>query len=174
MNEGNSGSNKRPPSFFIAGIIQGSSRSRDLSDQGYRGHLAEILKKIFPDADIISPYDLHPNSIDYDLDKGKATFLEMVSRAKHSDVLIAYLPEASLGTAIEMWESFRSGVTIWTISPMKENWVVRFFSHRVFASLGEFERYLLERSQEEVQRAIRCRRQRSETVSDPPEPELRS
>ncbi len=157
MNEDHFSTNVSPPTFFLAGIIQGSSTSRGLSDQSYRGHLAGILKKIFPDADIISPYDLHPNSIDYDLDKGKTTFMEMVSRAKQSDVLIAYLPEASLGTAIEMWESYRSGVTIWTISPMKENWVIRFFSHRVFTSLGEFEKYVLEKAREEVRRAIRCR-----------------
>jgi len=157
MNKDRSSTNVSPPTFFLAGIIQGSSKSRGLSDQSYRGHLAGILKKSFPDADIISPYDLHPNSIDYDLDKGKKTFLEMVSRAKQSDVLIAFLPEASLGTAIEMWESYRSGVTIWTISPMKENWVIRFFSHRVFNSLEEFEKYILGKAREEVRRAIRCR-----------------
>jgi len=169
MNEERSGQAAPPPTFFLAGIIQGSSRSRGLSDQSYRGRLAGILKKAFPDAEIICPFDLHPNSIDYDLDKGKKTFLEMVSRAKRCDVLIAYLPEASLGTAIEMWESFRSGVTIWTISPMKENWVVKFFSHRVFSSLDEFEIHLREQAREEVLRAVRGRGERSETVSDPPE-----
>jgi len=169
MNEERSGPAADHPIFFLAGIIQGSSRSRGLSDQSYRGRLSGILKKAFPDADIICPYDLHPNSIDYDLNRGKKTFLEMVSRAKRSDVLIAYLPEASLGTAIEIWESFRSGVTIWTISPMKENWVVKFFSHRVFGSLDEFELSMGEQAREEVLRAVRSRGERSAAVSEPPE-----
>jgi hypothetical protein len=167
MNEKETGAAASPPTFFLAGIIQGSSRNRGLSDQSYRGRLAGILKKAFPRADIVCPYDLHPNSIDYDLEKGKKTFLEMIFRAKRSDVLVAYLPEASLGTAIEMWESFRSGVTIWTISPMKENWVVRFFSHRIFNSLDEFEIFVEEQAGEEVQRAVGSRGERSEAVSDP-------
>jgi hypothetical protein len=167
MGEEQSGPAQSPPTFFLAGIIQGSSRSRNLSDQGYRFRLTAILKEAFPDAEIICPFDLHPNSIDYDLEKGKKTFLEMVSRARRSDVLIAYLPEASLGTAIELWESFRSGVTIWTISPMKENWVVKFFSHRVFTSLEEFETYVRKGAGKEVRRAVHSRGQRSETVSDP-------
>ncbi len=169
MSEERSGTMERPPAFFLAGIIQGSSRSRDLSDQSYRSRLTGILKETFPHAEIVCPYDLHPNSIDYDLQKGKKTFLEMVSKARRSDVLIAYLPEASLGTAIEMWESYRSGVTIWTISPMKENWVVRFFSHRIFGSLGEFETYVREKAREEVRRAVLGRGERPETLSDPPE-----
>jgi hypothetical protein len=161
-----SGGEIRPPSFFIAGVIQGSSKDRELKDQSYRQLLNHLLKKAFPDATIISPYDLHPDSINYSWEKGKATFLEMVARAAECDVLIAFLPEASLGTAIEMWESYRNGVTIWTISPMKENWVIRFFSHRHFQTMAEFERFLLGEAREEVLRAARCRGQRSEKLSD--------
>jgi hypothetical protein len=156
----------RPPSFFIAGVIQGSSTDRGLRDQSYRQHLVHLLKKTFPDATIISPYDLHPDSIDYGPEKGKATFLEMVARATECDVLIAFLPEASLGTAIEIWESYRCGVTIWSISPMRENWVIRFFSRRVFHSMAEFERFLLGEAREEVSRAIRCRGQGPAEHSD--------
>jgi len=57
---------------------------------------------------------------------------------------ITYLPEASMGTAIEMWECYRNKVRIWTISPMKENWSVRFLSDKIFKSLDEFEKYLKE------------------------------
>jgi len=144
----------RSPSFFIAGVIQGSAQGRELCDQSYREQLTQLLKETFHDAVVISPYDLHPNSIDYSLDRGKATFLKMVSRARQCDVLIAYLPEASLGTAIEMWECSRVGVPIWTISPMKENWVIKFFSQRVFSNLNEFKRFLLTEAREEVLRAV--------------------
>jgi hypothetical protein len=152
-------------SFFIAGVIQGSSQNRDLMDQGYRQQISRLLKRTFPDARVISPYDLHPDSINYDSTKGKATFLEMVRRATECDVLVAYLPEASLGTAIEMWESYRNGVIVWTISPMRANWVVQFFSHRVFSSLEEFEKYLIGEAPEETFHAVRRRGQRPEGIS---------
>lgn len=144
----------KSPSFFIAGVIQGSSQDRELCDQSYRKHLIHLLEKAFPGALIISPYDLHPNSINYSLERGKTTFLEMVSKAARCDVLIAYLPEASLGTAIEMWECYRRGIPIWTISPMKENWVIRFFSQRIFPSMAEFERFLFAQAGEEVLRGV--------------------
>jgi hypothetical protein len=164
--------NLKPVTFFIAGVIQGSSRNRALSDQSYRKRLINLLAKAFPSAQIISPYDLHPNSIDYGLEEGKATFLEMVGRAVECDVVIAYLPEASLGTAIEMWESYRAGVPIWTISPMKENWVIRFFSQRIFSSMVDFERFLFAEAQEEVGRAARSGGQRPEAPSGRPGGEL--
>lgn len=162
----------RPPSFFIAGVIQGSSQDRGLCDQSYRKRLTQLLKKAFPGALVISPYDLHPNSINYSLEKGKVIFLEMVARATQCDVLIVYLPEASLGSAIEMWECYRVGIPIWTISPMKENWVIRFFSHRIFPSFSEFERFLFTEAKEEVLRAVRGSGQRPEELSGRPGGEL--
>ncbi len=162
----------RSPSFFIAGVIQGSSQDRELYDQDYRGHLARILTAAFPDAAIISPYDLHPNSIDYSLEKGKTTFLDMVKRATQCDVLIAYLPEASLGTAIEMWECVRAQVPIWTISPMKENWIIRFFSQRIFSTMGEFEKFVLSEANEELRGAIGGNDRRSEESPGPAGGEL--
>lgn len=160
--------NSKPMTFFIAGVIQGSSKNRDLRDQGYRKRLTDLLAKAFPEAEIISPYDLHPNSIDYGLEEGKATFLEMVGRAVECDVVIAFLPEASLGTAIEMWESYRAGVPIWTISPMKENWVIRFFSQRIFSSMADFEQFLFAEGEEEIARAARSDGQRPEELSGRP------
>jgi len=134
-----------PKRFFLAGIIQGSQRGRELYPQGYRERIKRALKGKFPQAEVFCPYELHPNSIDYDAQRGKETFLKMIEEARRSDCLVAYLPEASLGTAIEIWESHKSGVPIWTISPMTENWVVKFFSTKVFPSLGDFEAYLQER-----------------------------
>ena len=158
----------KPLTFFIAGVIQGSSRDRGLRDQSYRQQLTDLLEKAFPGAQVISPYDLHPNSIDYNLEEGKSTFLEMVARAVECDVVIAYLPEASLGTAIEIWESHRAGVPIWTISPMRENWVIRFFSQRIFSSITDFERFLFTEAQEEVEHAARSGGQRLEELSGRP------
>ncbi len=133
-----------PERFFLAGIIQGSQKGKELYPQYYRERIKRALRQRFPRAEIFCPYELHPYSIDYDPKRGKETFLRMIEEAKRSDCLVAYLPEASLGTAIEVWECFKSGVPIWTISPMGENWVVRFFSTKIFPSLSDFEAYLKE------------------------------
>ena len=47
-----------------------------------------------------------------------------------------------MGTAVEMWEAHNAGVPVWTISPLATNWVISFFSQRVFADLPAFERAL--------------------------------
>ncbi len=55
------------------------------------------------------------------------------------DVLLAYLPEASMGTAIEMWEAYQHGAVVISISPLKHNWAVKFLSHILYADIAEFE-----------------------------------
>ncbi len=55
------------------------------------------------------------------------------------DVLLAFVPEASMGTAIEMWEAYQHGAAVITVSPLKHNWAVKFLSHAIYDDLGEFE-----------------------------------
>jgi hypothetical protein len=55
------------------------------------------------------------------------------------DVLLAFVPEASMGTAIEMWEAHRHGAAVITISPLKHNWAVKFLSDALFADIPAFE-----------------------------------
>jgi hypothetical protein len=55
------------------------------------------------------------------------------------DVVLAYVPEASMGTAIEIWEAHRAGRTVITISPLKHNWAIKFCSDVVYADWDEFE-----------------------------------
>jgi hypothetical protein len=47
-----------------------------------------------------------------------------------------------MGTAIEMWECYQKGVPVWTISPLKENWSVKFLSKKIFESLEQLENYV--------------------------------
>ena len=54
------------------------------------------------------------------------------------DLLIAYVPEASMGTAVEMWEAWKNGAVIISISGMTRNWVVRYLSHRIYPDLESF------------------------------------
>jgi nucleoside 2-deoxyribosyltransferase len=128
--------------FFLAGIIQGSKQGKVLYDQDYRKRIKVFLHKHFPESKIIDPVDTHPNSVDYDHQTGKKVFLEDIKDATQCDCMIAYIPEASMGTAIEMWECYQKGVPVWSITPMKENWAVKFLSNEIFESLDEFEKHL--------------------------------
>jgi hypothetical protein len=125
--------------FFIAGIMQGSFHEMALHDQNYRTELARRLGKSFPASRVYDPLAHHADSVNYDDLKGRETFL-MHNRMCGSeiDVLIAFVPEASMGTAIEMWEAWKNKAVVITISPLKVNWTVRFLSHAVYPDLPAF------------------------------------
>jgi hypothetical protein len=123
---------------FIAGIMQGSRLDKDVEDQGYRERITSAIRARVPDADILDPWALHPDSPSYDFEHGKQIYLSLNDAAAQAQVLVAYVPQASMGTAIEMWQAFQAGARIYTISPLTENWVVKFLSDRVFATLDEF------------------------------------
>lgn len=128
--------------IFLAGIIQGSKRDDSIHDQSYRRRVRAVLKKAFPEAVIYSPQEEHPNSVKYDDRKGKRVFFEIMKKAAETDLLIAYLPEASMGTAIEMWIAFQRGKKVVSISPMQENWCLKYLSHHVCETLEDFEEFV--------------------------------
>jgi len=127
---------------FIAGIMQGSRRDNGIESQDYRTRIASVIRAHLPEADILDPWSLHPNSVDYDDAQGKQTFMDMTALAGSADVLVAYVPTASMGTAIEIWEAYHAGAHVVTISPLMDNWVIKFLSHKVVATLDEFEQYV--------------------------------
>ena len=59
------------------------------------------------------------------------------------DVLLAFVPEASMGTAIEMWEAHQNGRVVLTISPLAHNWAVKFLSRGSTPTSRAFERALV-------------------------------
>jgi hypothetical protein len=131
--------------FFIAGIMQGSRSDRGIHDQSYRVAVGAAIKARFTEAEIIDPLELHPDGgMNYGPEEAKRTLLDMAEEAAQADVLIAYLPEASMGTAVEMWQAYQAGKPILVISPLAENWVIRFLSTRVFPCLGAFESFVAE------------------------------
>ncbi len=123
---------------FIAGIMQGSRLDRYIDAQDYRRIIAGAIREQIADVEIVDPNELHPNGVDYDDERAKKTLLEMAALAGQADLVVAYVPQASMGTAIEMWEAFRSGVPVVTISPMTANWVVRHLSATVLPDLRTF------------------------------------
>jgi hypothetical protein len=101
-----------------------------------------MIESCLPDAEVYCPVSLHPESLLYDDEKAFRVFDESVEAARRSDLLVAYLPEASMGSAIEMWEAKKAGVSIIAISVMEHNWVVKYVSDRVVKTIEEFEQLL--------------------------------
>lgn len=127
--------------FFVAGIIQGALAD-GMHEQDYRAEIAAVIRRRFPDARIVDPVALHPNSLDYSDEQARDTFFAMIEEARAADVVIAYVPACSMGTAVEMWEARRAGKTVITVSPLERNWVVRFLSTHVVRSLEELDALL--------------------------------
>ncbi len=125
--------------IFLAGIIQGSLVEATVHGQDYRGRIKGLLAEHFPQADVYDPVANHTNSIEYDDVTGREVFFRHNAMCREVDVLLAFAPEASMGTAIEMWEAYQHGAAVIAISPMKHNWSIKFLSHAIYADVEEFE-----------------------------------
>jgi hypothetical protein len=121
--------------------MQGSRREPSLYNQDYRLRIKQILSGV-NNIEIYCPYEKHPRSLTYNRAKLKEVFLDHIKKAATADVIIAYLPEASMGTALEIWEASRSGRIILTISPLTENWIIKALATRNFRDLEEFEEFV--------------------------------
>ena len=66
-----------------------------------------------------------------------------VKRAVESDIIIAYIPSASMGTAVEIHEASKAGKIVYTISPLSSNWVIRLYSTEVFSSINDFQQFFI-------------------------------
>ena len=130
--------------FFLAGIMQGSHHETQLHDQTYRSQLRQLIETHFASADVYDPWADHGTSLDYDAEQGKKVFFGHNRLCREVDVVIAYVPQASMGTAIEMWEAHEHGrAAVISISPLEHNWAVRFCSHAIYADLPTFERAVI-------------------------------
>lgn len=123
---------------FLAGIMQGSNSHDGVHAQDYRAYLAELLVAHLPGVEIFDPWAVYPDSPSYPDDQVRTVLVANIHEAAASDLVIAYLPQASMGTALEMWEAWRAGVPVIAISPLGANWVVRTCAAQRFATLAEF------------------------------------
>lgn len=135
--------------ILVVGMMQGSL-SNGIHDQEYRRKIANIIKQVLPKAEIIDPDGLHPKRLSYNYAQARNMFLNYVEEAKKVDLIVAYISEASMGTAIEMWEAYKAGVPILSISPLFNNWVVKLFSNRIFSGLDEFANFVRSRGLNKV------------------------
>ena len=127
---------------FIAGVMQGSRRDHAIGVQDYRAIITRVLQEHSSGVEIVDPNELHPNGVDYDDEKAKATLLAMAEQAGRADIVVSYVPEASMGTALEMWQGFQAGIPLITISPMAANWVVKHLSTVVLPDLDAFQAWV--------------------------------
>lgn len=127
---------------FLAGIIQGSKKSETVHSQDYRTRLKSLLKSKCSGIELVDPFDGHEGSIDYDDAKAYEVFFGHINQIDSCDLLIAFLPEASMGTAVEMTEAFQKNIPIITVSPMTINWVIRLFSWKNFETVEKFEKFI--------------------------------
>ena len=96
------------------------------------------------EARVYCPVENRPESRGYSHRKGREVFFDHRGMAAGCDVLLAFLPEASMGTAIEMWEAHRNDRVVLTVSAMAANWTVKFLSTRILRDLNELESFLAE------------------------------
>jgi hypothetical protein len=104
--------------IFLAGIMQGSHVAALVHDQTYRDTLRELLQSRWPQAAVYDPFAGHGNSIGYDLRRASEVFHRHVGMCREADLVVAYIPEASMGTAIEVWEACQHGRAVVTITPL--------------------------------------------------------
>jgi nucleoside 2-deoxyribosyltransferase len=121
--------------FFLAGVIQGSIQEKDVHRQDYRERIKGILAEKAPDCKVFCPVEAHRSSVEYDDDAARETFFGHLDIIRQCRVLIAYLPVASMGTAIEMEVCRAEGIPIVAVSPMALNWVIRLYSHAIVPDL---------------------------------------
>lgn len=130
------------PTVFLAGIIQGSQAGIGIEAQEYRHVLRAALceEAAFPNATVIDPVSDHPASPRYTDAQAHDCFYTNLQFAARADILVAYLPHASMGTGIELFEARRHrGFTV-VITPMTHNWVVRLMARWVLPDLDAFQR----------------------------------
>ena len=130
------------PQVFLAGIIQGSLEDPRIHGQAWRAEVARMLAAHAPEARIYDHFARHPQGIAYDLPRIRETLDEGNTACAASDVVICWLPEASMGTAIEMYLAHEAGRLVLAVTPMAPNWVVRAYADRVFPDLGALEAWL--------------------------------
>lgn len=123
---------------FLAGIMQGSMVQNDVHAQSYRRTLTDLLKETVDGVVVFDPWAVYPNSHEYEESLVQQVLLANIAEAARSDLVIAYLPQASMGSALEMWEAWRAGVPVIAITPLAANWVVRVIASQRFDTLEDF------------------------------------
>lgn len=149
-----------PLRVFIAGVMQASRQDTLLESQDYRLQLSEALRRHIPNVELIDPWADNPGSLEYDDEQARHTFLTMTAKASEADLLIAYLPLPSMGTAMEMWQAYQGNTYIIAVTPFVYHWAIRFTANEILPDLDSLLEWLENgRFQQEIVPAALARRQ---------------
>ncbi|CAJ1361330.1 unnamed protein product [Effrenium voratum] len=120
-----------------------------LAPQNYRQQISDVIRKADPEAVIVDPLEVvqqkaarensNLDGLNSSTGAVREAFLEVVGLVQTCDVIVSHLPEASMGSAVELWEARKHQLTVLTISPMKDNWTIRSVTDHNFADLADFE-----------------------------------
>lgn len=124
---------------FLAGVMQANRSDHLIEAQDYRVLLTEALQAHVPDVHISDPWALNPGSVYYDEQRARQTFHAMTQLAGEADVLLAYLPLPSMGTAMEMWQAHNAGAYIVAVTPFVHHWAIRFVADEILPDLEALE-----------------------------------
>ena len=149
--------------YFLSGVMGGSQTASSTSlgipmeSQDYRGQIRAAILAADAAANIVDPLEMgavrgrelgfgegKPSWTD-DADVRKL-FAEVVDAAAAADVVVSYLPTASMGSACELHAAHAAHKTVLCIAPgaMAQNWVVRSFSARTFEDIPALAWFLKE------------------------------
>ena len=120
---------------WISGIVHGSRLDGGQHGQEYRERIRRALAARYHDVVLSSPQELNSGLPGDE----ETVFFRQLGDVISADVLVAYLPESSMGASIEMWEAWKNSRPILTISPLSSVWTVRFLSSIVVPDLETFE-----------------------------------
>ena len=114
------------------------NKEEGIIDQAYRVDIVEALIETYEGIEIDDSFVGHEDSVTYNNSKARQAFSDCLSRAVMADMVVAYIPEASMGTALEIYEAHKKGVYVVVITPLLSNWVVRLYADSVYPSLSDF------------------------------------
>lgn len=123
---------------FIAGIMQGSRKDGKIYSQNYRKKITDILTTLVPDLEVVDPDITDPDRLNYTKKQAAEMFFKYNLMMNQVDLVVVYVPKASMGTAVEMWEAWKNKIPIITISPLKNNWTIKLLSSKLFPTMQEF------------------------------------
>jgi len=128
--------------FYLSGVMQGSLKDNSRVSQEYRQILKDLILRSYPDAKILCPAELFPDAPTQDEVLAKSIVPQCAEIASSTDVLVAFLPEASMGTAVELWEAYKSSRINIVISPMRHNLMLKAVSDVIVPSIEEFGKFI--------------------------------
>ena len=127
---------------FIAGVIQGGLADESIHDQGYRVAIAEMIGSLYADAEIVDPHAENLDRLSWSREQKSEMFLRYAAEAARCDVLVAWLPQPSMGTAVEMYQAHLADVPVLAVSPLHDNWTIFSLATRVFPDLAALASFL--------------------------------